>query len=44
MQSLVEDHPELGYRSASEAATDAIRRHCEDLEDRLERGVEPPTD
>lgn len=33
--AIVTAHPELGYRSASDAATEAIRRHVEDLERRL---------
>lgn len=32
LQRLVEDHPEWGYRSASDAATDAIRTFIEQRE------------
>lgn len=34
LSALVSEHPELGYRSASDAATEAIRRHVEELERR----------
>lgn len=36
--AIVEAHPELGYRSPTDAATRAIQKHVEELEARLGHG------
>lgn len=37
LAALVAAHPELGYRSPSDAATEAIRRHVEEIEKRVKK-------
>lgn len=36
LEELIEEQPELGYRSGAEAAIEAIRNQTRDLEERLE--------
>lgn len=37
LKDLHEAYPQTGHRSASDAATDAIRHLCDDIEDRARR-------